>query len=102
MGGKDLASFDEAQNWPELFTRLRSAIDEYRSRNGRFLLLGSVSPALMVNVSESLAGRLSLLELTPFLAPELEPGSDNRLWFFGGYPNGGILRREDYPLWQKD
>ena len=102
INGHNLAIFDEAQNWPELFNRLRGAIDDDRSRNGRFLLLGSVSPALMVNVSESLAGRLSILELTPFLAPELEASAYNRLWFFGGYPNGGVLRRADYPLWQKD
>jgi len=102
VSGSQLAIFDEAQNWPELFNRLRGAIDDDRSRNGRFLLLGSVSPALMVNVSESLAGRLSILELTPFLAPELDTASHNPLWFFGGYPNGGILHHGDYPLWQKD
>ena len=102
VAGQELAIFDEAQNWPGLFNRLRSAIDEDRARSGRFLLLGSVSPALMVNVSESLAGRLSLLELTPFLAPELPGTSHNDLWCFGGFPNGGILRASDYPQWQKD
>lgn len=102
VGDQGLVVFDEAQNWPELFNRLRGAIDADRGRNGRFLLLGSVAPALMQNVSESLAGRLSLLELTPFLAPELPPGSSDRLWFFGGFPSGGILRAADYPQWQKD
>jgi len=42
-----LTVFDEAQFWPELFRRLRGVIDADRKRNGRFLLLGSVSPALM-------------------------------------------------------
>jgi predicted AAA+ superfamily ATPase len=55
---------DEAQSWPEVFVRLRGAIDRDRKRMGRFLLLGSVSPPLMVQVSESLAGRLSIVELT--------------------------------------
>src|SRR5437867_8405005 len=59
--GKDLVILDEAQSWPEVFTRLRGAIDRARKRMGRFLLLGSVSPSLMVHVSESLPGRLSLV-----------------------------------------
>src|ERR1041385_1150146 len=54
---------DEAQSWPEVFPGLRGAIDADRKRAGRFLLLGSVSPALMTQVSESLAGRLSVIEL---------------------------------------
>lgn len=61
--GRGLAVFDEAQAWPYVFPRLRSAIDRDRRRKGRFLLLGSVSPAMMTRVSESLAGRLALVEL---------------------------------------
>src|SRR5207237_166944 len=58
--GDGLVILDEAQEWPEVFPRLRGAIDADRKRNGRFLLLGSVSPSLMHHVSESLAGRLSV------------------------------------------
>src|SRR5436190_10757000 len=65
--GRKRLILDEAQSFPEIFPRLRGAIDRDRKRAGRFLLLGSVSPALMTHVSESLAGRLSLVELTPFL-----------------------------------
>jgi uncharacterized protein len=54
--GHELVVIDEAQSWPELFPRLRAAIDAERRRNGRFLLLGSVSPALTREVSESLRG----------------------------------------------
>ena len=72
--GRELVVIDEAQSWPELFPRLRAAIDADRRRNGRFLLLGSVSPALMREVSESLAGRLARVELTPFLLAELGKG----------------------------
>lgn len=58
VSGRELVVLDEAQAWPEVFPRLRGAIDDDRRRMGRFLLLGSVSPALMTQVSESLAGRL--------------------------------------------
>ena len=91
--------FDEAQNWPELFNRLRGVIDANRKRNGRFILLGSVSPALMREVSESLAGRMAVLDLTPFQlgeVPDLE-----RLWQLGGFPDGGVLGQPVYPAWQE-
>jgi len=102
-GGTDLVILDEAQSWPEVFTRLRGAIDRRRQRRGRFLLLGSVSPSLMVRVSESLAGRLSLLDLTPFLWTELSrPAARERLWLCGGYPEGGVLGPRRYPRWQLD
>jgi predicted AAA+ superfamily ATPase len=68
---RGLTILDEAQSWPAIFPRLRGAIDADRRRNGRFLLLGSVSPGLIREVSESLAGRLGLCELTPFLVTEL-------------------------------
>ena len=99
---KRLIVLDEAQTWPELFPRLRGAIDQDRQRNGRFLLLGSVSPALMQHVSESLAGRLSLIELSPFLVTELSDTPLRDLWFCGGFPDGGILASGRYPQWQKD
>ncbi|MGD0770486.1 MAG: ATP-binding protein [Tepidisphaeraceae bacterium] len=97
-----LIILDEAQFWPEVFPRLRGAIDKDRKRTGRFLLLGSVSPALMVKVSESLAGRLALLELTPFLLKEIPAGDQQRLWLCGGYPDGGVLGQARFPRWQDD
>lgn len=80
---------DEAQILPALFSVLRSVIDEDRKQNGRFYLLGSVNPSLIRQVSESLAGRVGMVELTPFLYPEV---SDQivRLddyWLRGGYPD---------------
>lgn len=99
---KKLVVLDEAQAWPEVFPRLRGAIDHERKRFGRFLILGSVSPALMTQVSESLAGRLSLIELTPFLVSELEPSARDRLWLYGGFPDGGALAERRYPQWQRD
>jgi predicted AAA+ superfamily ATPase len=97
-----LVVLDEAQAWPEVFPRLRSTIDEDRRRDGRFLLLGSVSPSLMEQVSESLAGRLSVVELTPFLMVELEDVAIDRLWLRGGYPDGGVLGTKRFPQWQRD
>lgn len=99
---RDLIVFDEAQAWPHVFTRLRGAIDRDRKRQGRFLLLGSVSPSLMVQVSQSLAGRLSIVELTPFLWTEMAKASRERLWLRGGYPDGGVLGRGSFPRWQLD
>lgn len=97
----ELVVLDEAQEMPGVFPRLRSAIDEDRKRNGRFLLLGSVSPALMSRVSESLAGRLALCELTPFTAKERPRRQWDNLWHRGGYPDGGILEKSRYPHWQQ-
>jgi predicted AAA+ superfamily ATPase len=100
--GARLVIVDEAQRAPAVFSRLRGAIDADRKRNGRFLLLGSVSPSLMKEASESLAGRLGLVHLTPFLLPELEAGRADDLWLRGGYPDGGILEPGQFPGWQKD
>ncbi len=101
--GKSLVVLDEAQAWPAVFPRLRGAINAHRRRTGRFLLLGSVSPSLMVEVAESLAGRLSLVELTPLSWNELPTkAAQNRLWPCGGYPDGGVLAPKRYPRWQLD
>jgi predicted AAA+ superfamily ATPase len=100
---RELVILDEAPSWPELFPRLRGAIDRNRKRTGRFLLLGSVSPSLMTQVSESLAGRLSLVELAPFLQSELKKRTQrDALWLCGGFPDGGVLQRERFPRWQRD
>lgn len=100
VAGSRLVVIDEAQNAPAIFSRLRGSIDEDRKRNGRFLLLGSIAPALMQNVSESLAGRLGLVHMTPFLLPELKARQLDDLWLRGGYPDGGILEPAMYPQWQ--
>lgn len=99
--GRTRVILDEAQSFPGVFPRLRGAIDADRRRNGRFLLLGSVSPALMQSVAESLAGRMAVAELTPFLAAELRTApTRDRLWLVGGFPDGGIRRPRAFPQWQ--
>ncbi len=78
-------ALDEAQRCPQLFPALRAVIDAHPGK-GRFVLLGSASPSLLTGVSESLAGRVGLLELTPFLAAELEGRPRQARWFWGGFP----------------
>lgn len=91
---------DEAQAFPAVFPRLRGAIDADRRRNGRFVLLGSVSPALMHSVGESLAGRMAVVELTPFLHGELgTPAMRQRHWLMGGFPDGGVRKPSAFPDW---
>jgi predicted AAA+ superfamily ATPase len=97
MKGPFPVVLDEAQCWPEVFSRLRGEIDAARKKNGRFILLGSIAPSLMRGVSESLAGRMATVELTPFTLAEV-PDPD-RLWRFGGYPDGGVLEADAYPVW---
>ena len=63
---------DEAQISEDLFKTLRGVIDSDRESNGRFILTGSSSPELLKNVSESLAGRVAIYELSPFKASELK------------------------------
>lgn len=103
IAGDQLAILDEAQSWPEIFPRLRGAIDARRKSNGRFLLLGSVSPSLMKQVSESLAGRMALVDLPPLSAMELPPEYADSLWRNGGFPDGGCLHPEAaaFPVWQE-
>ncbi len=102
MGRSGLVVLDEAQAWPEVFPRLRGAIDADRTRTGRFLLLGSVSPALMREVSESLAGRLALIELAPLLSAELPDLPLAERWLLGGFPEGGATGGGRFPQWQLD
>ena len=99
---RPLVVLDEAQAWPEVFPRLRAAIDGDRRRNGRFLILGSVSPTIMAQVSDSLAGRLALVELTPFSLAEVPRVPLLRLWSRGGYPDGGVRGGSRFPQWQRD
>jgi uncharacterized protein len=93
-----LVCLDEIQRVPELFPVLRSEIDE-AGRNGQFLLLGSASRDLLRQTSESLAGRIRFLELTPFLVSELdlpdEPSALARLWLRGGFPRSYLARNDE-------
>ena len=89
-----LIILDEVQRLPDLFNILRGVID-LRRRNGevsgQFLLLGSACGVLLKQSSESLAGRVAQIELSPFQAREVlqedfDASSMNALWVRGGFP----------------
>ncbi len=83
---QELVCLDEIQRLPDFFAVMRSEIDADR-RPGRFLILGSASRELIRQSSESLAGRIAYLDLTPFLAAEVEGSPQAEcLWERGGFP----------------
>ena len=86
---------DEIQRMPGLFPVLRAIIDRHRIP-GRFIILGSASPGILRDSSESLAGRISYTELSPFLLPEITGFSDEkRLWIRGGFPEPFLMQKEN-------
>jgi uncharacterized protein len=91
---------DEAHLVPCLFSALRGVIDQERERVGRFCILGSAQPSLVRAVSESLAGRIGILDLDPLCAVETsvtEPMLDWRtLWLRGGFPDAA---KGDFRVW---
>lgn len=94
--GQPLVCLDEIQRAPEVFPVLRSILDE-SGRNGQLLMLGSASPDLLRQTSETLAGRLRYLELTPLTAREVgarEVEGLARLWVRGGFPRSYLAETE--------
>ncbi len=86
---QELVILDEVQNAPELFSLLRGEIDRLR-RPGRFVLLGSASFELLQQ-SQSLAGRLAIVDMQPLVYDEVKAQADNlqtlqKLWVMGGFP----------------
>ncbi|MCB0806419.1 MAG: ATP-binding protein [Bacteroidales bacterium] len=78
---------DEIQHKPDLFPLIRSLIDQQREPC-RFIILGSASPVLLRQSSESLAGRIAYIELHPFAFPEIQnliPREQHH--FYGGFPD---------------
>ena len=94
-----LICLDEIQRYPELFPVLRGHLDR-GGRNGQILILGSASPLLIRQSSETLAGRISFIEITPFLANEIN--DIQKLWVQGGYPDS-FLKDEEFSFeWRKN
>lgn len=115
---------DEAQTYPDLFSVLRGVIDNHRTQKGRFILTGSSSPELMTHISESLAGRIAIVELGSLKAneffrkplsplyqlfqqeldrrdlvegkPPLSTEEIQHAWLFGGYPEPTLASNELY------
>ena len=124
-------AIDEAQMVPKLFPALRVAIDDDRNSPGRFIITGSSSPDLSRKISETLAGRIAILELSPFSIAEaynhqvsdlflqsftkyetMEPNLDpSRItlqqiltyWEKGGYPEPWIKKNDRFhELWMSN
>lgn len=122
---------DEAQVLPGLFPALRVAIDERRGEPGRFVITGSSSPAITRAISESLAGRVAIIELAPLAWKEIAPGPGalrllvegvrdpgafaslparpeeikgvHRYWLGGGYPEPWLNGKERFRgLWMEN
>ena len=122
-------TIDEAQLLPSVFAALRVAIDRDRTKKGRFIISGSSSPALLKSISESLAGRVGIIEMAPlsfcetlgadnaFLSmllnkPEPEQYLDLKLksdittveqfWLKGGYPEPWVEGSDRFhDLWMQ-
>jgi predicted AAA+ superfamily ATPase len=82
---RGLVVIDEIQRRPELFPLLRVLADR-KPLPARFLILGSASPGLLSQSSETLAGRLETVLLEGFRLADLSPSAQGRLWLRGGFP----------------
>lgn len=93
-----LVVIDEIQRRPQLFPYLRYLHDEHTEQ--RFLILGSASRELINQSSESLAGRISYIEITPFSANEVDNWEN--LWLQGGFPRSYLLDNADSMIWREN
>ena len=99
---------DEIQLAPEIFSSLRSILDQQR-RNGQLLILGSASRDLIRQSSETLAGRIGYLELTPFLLSETLHTEETlqavlmKTWLRGGFPDSYLAASDQFSMiWRKN
>jgi predicted AAA+ superfamily ATPase len=93
---------DEVQREKNLFPILRAVIDQDR-RPGRFILLGSASPELIRDSSETLAGRVAYFHLFPFNLAEVGAEKLNQLWLNGGFPDSFLAANDaDSILWRQN
>ena len=104
-----LIILDEVQRLPEIFAQLRGLIDKQRrkgNKTGLFLFLGSASLELLQQSSESLAGRISYIELYPINIFEFKKEKQdnmNRLWLRGGFPESLLADTDHNSLaWRRD
>lgn len=97
-----LVVIDEVQRLPELFPILRFLIDR-ANRKRTFLLLGSASPTLIRNVSETLAGRISFVNMSGFNISEVGRDNHRRLWIRGAFPRAYLAQDDAVSYqWRKD
>ena len=97
-----LVIIDEVQRAPALFPVLRVLADRAR-RPARFLLLGSASPELVRESSESLAGRVAFVDMGGFGLREVGAAAMQRLWLRGGFPRSFLARSDaESAAWRRD
>lgn len=98
---RGLVVIDEIQRMPELFPVLRVLADR-EGTPARFLLLGSASPALLRASSESLAGRIEVIEVGGFVLEETGADSADALWLRGGFPRSFLAETDaDSRTWRQ-
>ena len=99
---RGLIVIDEVQRHPDLFPILRVLLDRKPIR-ARFLILGSASPDLLRQSSETLAGRIAIVEMAGFTLEELNRPDLDRLWLRGGFPRSFLARTEAASTaWRED
>ncbi len=102
----ELVILDEVHRVPELFQTLRGVIDRGRrlgKKTGRFLLLGSAAIELLKQSGETLAGRISYLELAPLDGLEVSPNDLDALWVRGGFPSSFLADDDELSFkWRQD
>jgi len=101
---KDLSGYviiDEIQRMPEIFSVLRVLAD--KKKNTKYLILGSASPYLLKNTSETLAGRVSYLNMGGFSLEHIKKNEIKKLWIKGGFPRSFLARNEAASFnWRQD
>jgi len=96
-----LIILDEIQIAPEIFSILRVLVDRPEHRN-RYLILGSASPQIIKNVSETLAGRVEFVELSGFDLSETDASAKDKLWLRGGFPRSYLAKTDaDSMAWRE-
>lgn len=96
-----LIVLDEIQRRPELFPALRVLIDQKKDR--RFLIIGSASPDLLRQSTESLAGRIAYVELPGFTTETIAPEHHRTLHLRGGYPESFLAKNDaESVVWRND
>jgi hypothetical protein len=96
-----LVIMDEIQLLPELFNVLR-VLSDRPATTTRFLILGSASPHIVRNVSETLAGRVEFVELSGFDLDEVGTAAWKDLWIRGGFPRSFLSEsEEDSVAWRE-
>jgi len=99
---RGLVILDEVQRRPELFPSLRVLADRPK-RPARFLVLGSASPQLLKQTSETLAGRIAFYELAGLSLEEVGIRNLRRLWIRGGFPRSYTARSTvESNRWRRD